>query len=508
MGVKKSLYADVTSLNPEVTGSCHQVSVHYPDGRRTMFLVDCGLFQEKGYNHKNGEPFPFKCENIEFVLVTHAHADHIGRIPMLYRDGYNGLVYATPGTGRLMKPSLRNSYQIMKEDAKRHKEKVLYEEDDLELALASIEYCKYEQVQYVHPNIKVTFFNNGHLVGAAVIFVQISYPGEKDINLFFTGDYKAENKFFEVKELPSFLYNLPMTVITESTYGYMDACEIKYHMESDIIKALKSGKTLLISVFALERAQSILFMLKSLQDRGEIRTDIPIGLDGGLAQDYTRMFLNSNLGLDPTKLDFLPESFEFIGKENREMVVRRNRQQIILTTSGMLDHGPAQFYLPSFVERKDVIIYIPGYCAENTLGYKIQHPEDGLIILDKKERNVRATVMTTNELSSHAKADELLELLNRFTKLNLVLVNHGATDSKLQFAWRVEEEVKTKQVEILGEHTFRVSAYGYVKHMKSKLSPTSVRKEAKKEEKDQKPKKKKQPKLKRVRVQRCRYCLR
>lgn len=504
---KENFYYDIMSLNSEVTGSCHYVNVHYPNGRRTRFLVDCGLFQEKGYNYKNAEGFPFQCENIDFVLVTHCHADHIGRIPQLFKEGYKGKIFATEATGRLMKPALRDSYRIMKEDAQRKKKEMLYEEEHLEDALNSIELCQYEEVQYVDKNIKVTFLNNGHLGGAAVILVQVSYPGEKDRNITFTGDYKSYNRFFEVKDLPSWLYNLPMAVITESTYGTMDACKIKYHMESDIIHALREGKTILISVFALGRAQEILLMLNNLQERKEISSKIPIRLDGNLAQEYTKMFQHSNLGIDPTKVDFLPQNFEFVTKENRAGVINTREQQIVLTTSGMLDHGPAQIYLPAYVERQDVVIYITGYCAPNTLGYKIQNPKDGKIMLNKKEHEIKATVMTTNELSSHAKADEIIEFLNRFTKLNLVLVNHGAKEVKEQFAWRVEEEVDPKRVEILGEHVFRVSYYGYVKHYGAKLYSSRKEKKEKlaKKKSCRSERRKKQPKLKRIRIRRCNW---
>lgn len=364
----------------------------------------------------------------------------------------------------------------------------MYEEVDLVNTLSQIVPCDFEKVEYVDPNIKVTFFMNGHLYGAAMILVQISYPGEQDINILFTGDYRPQNIFFAVNELPEWVRELPLTIVTESTYGYMDTTEVSYHMESDLEKAINEGKTALITVFAQGRAQEILYMLKNMQDSGKISAEIPIKLDGNLAQEYTIAYKNSDL----LKKFELPKNFSYISKENRPEVVMSKKQQIVLTTSGMADHGPAQFYLECWVERKDVLIYIPGYTSPDTLGYKLQHPVDGVVNINKRGQHMNAQVITTSEFSSHAKADEIIEFLQQFKHLNLVLINHGQLNVKEQFAERVSHEVKTKKVGILGAHTFKVSCYGYVKHMGSKIkfpdmeSPKLVKAKKKEDKKNNK----------------------
>lgn len=492
MGSKDRFYCHMTSLNPEVTGSLHPVTVNYPDGRQTNFIVDCGLYQEKAYNELNRKKFPFNAEKIDFVLITHNHADHMGRLPYLVNGGFRGNIYSTEETAQGMTLALTDSFRIEKEEAKKQNRQPMYNEKDLANTFDQIVTCKFEEVEYVDRNIKVHFFMNGHIRGAAIILVQISYPGENDINLLFTGDYKPQNIFFEVNELPEWVRELPLTIVTESTYGYMDTTEVSYHMESDLEKAIREGKTVLITVFAQQRAQEILLMLQDMQRHSKIDAEIPIRLDGNLAQEYTKMYKKCDLLIKSGKDDFLPENFSFISKENRLGVIQDRRQQIVLTTSGMADHGPAQLYLESWVERRDVLVYIPGYTSPDTLGYKLQHPADGRVIINGKERPMNAQVITTSEWSSHAKADEIIEFLQQFKHLNLILINHGQFEVKNQFAERAGLEVNAKHVGILGEYTYRISCYGYVKHMGSKLnfpdmeSPKLVKAKRKEEKKNAK----------------------
>ena len=164
MGLKEKFFCEITSLNPEVTGSCHIVTIRFPDDRKTSFLVDCGLFQEHDYNYMNKEAFPFNAENISFVLITHGHADHIGKIPKLYNEGYNGKIYATKATGKIMRPAFMNSLRIIKEEAKKKKNKPLYEEEDVEMAISRIVSCDFGETEYVNPNVKVTYFKNGQCI--------------------------------------------------------------------------------------------------------------------------------------------------------------------------------------------------------------------------------------------------------------------------------------------------------------------------------------------------------
>lgn len=489
MGLRERFYAHITALHPEVTGSCLFVDVCYPNERRTKFLVDCGLFQEKEYNELNKIDFPFASEKVEFVLITHNHADHVGKLPMLCKYGFNGKIYATKSTTKLMSASLNNSYKIMKEDAQRQKSKPIYGEEDIERIFENLALCNLGESIQIDSNIKITYFDNGHIIGAGVILVQISYPGEDDINLLFTGDYKPTNAFKKVQPIPNWVYNLPINVVIESTYGDTNTCEIVYNFEIDVESILRKGNSLFIPVLAQGRAQEILFMLKQMQKDERISKKIPIYLDGNLAHQYTHIYKSGELEIDEDKLDFLPENFHWVDKGNRANLIASSEQKIILTTSGMLDHGPAQLYLPYIASKKNCAIFLTSYCGENTLGRKFLEYQPGTTVkIDDKEMVVEAQIFSTSQFSSHAKADELLQFLSQFKNLKLVLVNHGEKETKQKFAERVDSANVAKRVEVLGEHTIKLSHYGFIKAMGSKLY-RAVREEHQKEKKRSKKRK-------------------
>lgn len=490
MGVKERFYVNVTALHSEVTGSCITMNVEYPDGRTTNFIVDCGLFQEAEYNQLNCEKLPFDCQNIEFALITHNHADHMGRLPMLMKGGFEGKIYATKATTHLMKPALEDTFQIMKNDSKLLKKKALYGYEDVEKVYSQLVACELETTVYVNRNIKITYLDNGHIIGAGMILVQISYPNKEDINLLFTGDYKPNNIFKEVRDIPEWVRKLPITIVIESTYGHMLTKDIKYHLEDDIERVLKEGKSLLISVFAQGRAQEILYRLKEMQKDGRISKKIPIYLDGKLSHKYTYMYLNYDLGISEDKRAFLPENFKMIDKDSRKAVLNSETQQIILTTSGMMDNGPAQIYVPEFIEKNNYVLYIPGYASEGTLGWRLINSKDGKVTIAGKECKINAEVLVTSECSSHGKADELETLLRMFENLELVLINHGETETQHTFKAKLEEDGIAKRVEILSGYNVRVSHYGFLKTMGAKLyNMAEITAKAKKERRKNKAKK-------------------
>ena len=405
MGMKERLYVDIMATQPEVTGSCNLVIVKYPDHTTTRFIVDCGIFQEKDYSKYNKD-FPFDGENIEFALITHNHVDHIGRLPLLIKDGFKGSIYASNATCKLMPYALHDSYKVLKDVAKRNHEPQLYSEADVSEVCHRLVPCEFRQTVHVNQNISATFLKNGHLVGAALILVQIKYPGCDDINLLFTGDWNGKNMFFEVPKIPDWIKKLSLTIVQESTYGTTDSKEANAMagtFEKNLLNCVGNGGTFVTMVFSLGRAQDGQKIIVTTSGMGTY----------GPAQVY------------------IPE---YIKREN-----------CMLHFTGYTAEGTLGEKLKSAEAGEMVNI-------------------GGLIC--KK----RAKVEYTTEFSAHAKADEMIEFLKQFENLRMVLVNHGEIETKLEFSERIAEEVSPRNVAILNrDYCFRIGPYGLIRTLPTKF---------------------------------------
>lgn len=468
---KQKFYVDIAAVHPEVTGSSILCIVKNTDPKvKTIkFLVDCGLFQEE-YGTLN-ETLPFNSQELDFVIVTHNHVDHTGRLPLLVKKGFSNKIITTKYTKKLIKLALEDSCKVLEDVAKRNNKPPLYKHEHVEATLPLVEGYNFDRRFNIMPNVKVTFFRNGHLVGASVVLVQISAENSENINILFTGDYNNKNVFFRVPDLPQWVLDLPLTIVQEATYGDMNSNEINYCFEENILEAVNKKKNIVIPVFSLGRAQEILYFLKQLQETGKLDPNYPIYLDGKLSQRYTNIYLNDNIGIDKEKKELLPKNLEWITHETRTEIVEKINSKIVVTSSGMGSYGPAQTHIPKVLSNSNGLIHFTGYMAEGTLGRKLEtaNPGDYIMVggLFIKKRGV---VKYTNEFSAHAKADEMIEFLQKFTNLKFVLINHGEKEVKKVFASRVLEEVKPKNIGILGhEYMFRINSYGFVKSLPTKF---------------------------------------
>lgn len=385
MGSKERFYVDIMALQSEVTGSCNLVIVNYPNGEKTRFIVDCGLFQESEYSKYN-ECFPFNAENIEFCAITHNHVDHTGRLPLLVKKGFTGEIYTSKATAILLPLALADSYKVLKDVAKRNNTKQLYSESDVAETLRHVLATDFTKSVDINPNIRLTMFKNGHLIGAALILIQVRYKGYPNINLLFTGDYNNKNIFFNIPKLRKAVKSLPLTIIQESTYGTTNSDEVTECFEENVLKCIRSGGTVVNMAFSLGRFQEILYKLKTMQDEGKLSTDIPIFADG-------------------------------------------------------------------------------------TLGSRLKMAQDGdVVTIGGIVAIKKARVEYTTEFSAHAKADEMIEFLQQFEDIKLILINHGETSVKEEFAKRILQEVNSKNVGILNrEYLYRVGPYGFIKTMSTKF---------------------------------------
>ena len=461
------LSCDIRAFHESVTGSCMLLVVHFPDGSTKSFLVDCGLYQEKEYAELS-KTLPFETGEVDFVLVTHNHVDHIGRLPLLVKNGYNSSIYCTSDTAKLLPLSLSDSWRVLNNLAKNTRTNPLYSESDVGCTLKKIHPCCYNEPIQVSDNISATFFKNGHLPGAAVILVQISYPEYESINLLFSGDYKKDNMFLDVPELPQWVLDLPLTLVVESTYGTMDSSEIKETFKDNVSRYIKNGGTVVTPVFSLGRAQEILYVLKCMQNEGLISTDVPIYFDGNLAQQYTRLYVKRDIEIKDEMVDFIPPNATWLTRVTRMPVLKNDETKIIITTSGMGTYGPAQLYIPEYISRPGSLIQFTGFTAEGTLGHRLKFADKGeSITIGGLAKIKQADVKNTTEFSAHAKADELVEFISKFNNIKLLLVNHGEPDVKVAFSKRLlKEGVNAKDIAVLGSgYFYRLGPYGLCKQI-------------------------------------------
>ena len=458
-----AFYVDVMSDSQEVTGSCLYCTVHFPDNESTHFIVDCGLFQESEYNDLNNELL-FDPSKVDFALITHNHIDHIGRLPFLVKNGFNSPIYTTVDTCTLLPLALNDTSSILRGRAKKTKNPPLYTDTDVSKTINLVNGIPYGAEISMSKNIKCTFFPNGHLFGAALILVQIEYYGFDPINILFMGDYNNKNMFFDVPPLPDWVLNLPLTIVCESTYGYMDSSEIFPCFVNNILTFFENNPngTLILPVFSLGRSQEMLKTLKILQDEKRL-PDVPIYLDGKLTLRYTKLIINNHLVSVPVeKNDILPYNLQNVCKDSRLPLLTDKYGKIIVSSSGMGSYGPVQCYIQHYLKRQDALIHFTGYCAENTLGRRLYDAKEndfvnfaGLLIQKK------AAVKFTNEFSAHAKSDELIEFLQQFKQLTLVCITHGQTQVKENFSKKVSQEVETENVGILSrDYFFRIKPKG------------------------------------------------
>ncbi len=469
MGSKNAFFVDIEAFHPGVTGSCTLCNVRFPNITNVKFLVDCGMYQEKDYEKYNHE-FSFLPDGIKFVLVTHSHIDHIGRLPLLVKRGFTGPIYTSKEVANyFLEPALRDSQGVLETESKTRGTAPLYVEQDVDDTISQVVGVEYFDEWSPYEGIKVTYYQNAHVPGAAIIHVRVKYDGYEPINILFTGDYNNKNAFFCSRKLPERVTKLPITVVQESTYGTMDSSECIARFEDKISQVASEHRSILLMAYSFGRTQEVLFKLRGMQKKGLLSTDIPIYLDGKLGIKYTMIY--PKLDISERMKDFLPENFHFVSKDERENLAHSNEQKIIITSSGNGTYGPAQFYEPIFIPNPNAYVAFTGYVQEGTLGRELQSaPNGGLVKIGGTLVTKLAEVDFFNEFSAHAKANELIDFLKDFEDLKFVLINHGEPETKQKYAERIKKEVSVKKVGILSRgYVFRIDAYGFVKSHSIKI---------------------------------------
>ena len=403
MGNKSRFYADLQSLQSTVTGSNNLVTVSYPDGRKEPFLVDFGMYQGSREQEELNDKIGFKPEKLVAIFLTHAHIDHCGRIPMLYKHGATCRTLMSNDTMKVAEKLLRNTESIISNDQLKAP---IYNNADLEHALKEFRACECEEFVQITENIKAMFIQNQHIPGATSVYVVISYEGEEDITILFTGDYNLVNAFSSKQTtIPSFILEKPLSMmVLESTYGSRKSKDVEKGLfKREIEELVNERKTIVIPAFAYGRYQNVLLELKQLEEEGSL-ADVPIFMDGGLGLDLTYLWQY----LDTVEIkDFIPK--RAVAAEDRKQVMSLNIPKIIVTTSGMGNFGPAREYIQRYISEKWASIYLTGYSSPDSNSRKILEAQEGeLIKISGVVKEKRAIVKCTSEFSSHAHKEVLI----------------------------------------------------------------------------------------------------
>ncbi len=430
----------------EVTGSKFIIET---EGMRV--LIECGLFQgkRKETERKNRE-FPFNPEEIDFMILSHAHIDHSGNIPNLVKQGFKSDIFTTSATIDLLKYMLVDSAHIHERDVEYvNKKKKKKDEEPIE-PLYTVEDAKqsltYFKQLYYHDeenrNITFKFFDAGHILGSAEVLILAE--GKR---LLFTGDLGRNNlPIIRDPEVPDKVDIL----IMESTYGnrlHRDIEDAEKDLEEVIKRAIKSKGKIIIPSFAVERAQEIVYAINSLIIDERI-PDIPIYVDSPLTVNVTQVFLEHPEYFDEEAYKMLRENHVFhYGKINYIKDVEESKAlndkegpMIIISASGMCEHGRILHHLKNNIENDRNTVLIVGFQAKNTLGRRLVEKEDEVNIFGEPYKR-RADVKVLNEFSAHADRNDLIEFAKKVDPERIFLV-HG------------EEE----QIESLGE---ALRGFGY-----------------------------------------------
>jgi metallo-beta-lactamase family protein len=429
------------------TGSQHLLEIN---GQR--ILLDCGLFQgRRAEAMERNRSFPFDPKQIDCVVLSHAHIDHSGNLPQLRHNGFNGNIYATPATRDLCSIMLPDAAHIHEMDIKwlnKHRKR-----DDQELltpgySLADAENVlrQFVTVSYHRPlpiakGVTLTFIDAGHILGSAQVVLDIDdFAGKNNFRLLFTGDIgRPGNDLLDPAEGCE---NVDY-MIMESTYGgrkHEDAAHTSDHICEIINRVRRRGARIIIPSFAVERTQQLLFKLDQLVHEGCIKP-IPTYVDSPLAVRATEIF---RLHLEDLREDVRNAVFmrdDPFGFEGLRLVRSVDESKslntlkgsaIIISASGMAESGRILHHLRNNISNHKNMILFVGYCAENTLGWKLREGHKHVSILGD-EFKVNAEIETLDSFSGHADHDELLAYYDTITgsKKRVFLVHGELSRSKI-----------------------------------------------------------------------------
>lgn len=407
----------------EVTGSMHVLEV---DGRR--FALDCGLFQgRRAESEAKNKQFPLDPTALHGVVLSHAHMDHSGRLPLLVKQGFPGPIYATSATRDLCAVMLADSAHIQQEDAEYlNKKRARHGEPPIEplydLAAAQETIRRFHAVAHgrwfgLSRCVQCRFFETGHMLGSAGIELAITEPGRPTVRLVFSGDLGRFNMpiIRDPAPLPAADY-----LICESTYGGRTSPPVTDLPEQlrDVVRAtIERGGKVVVPAFSVGRTQTVVYYLHRLMNEGQLPR-IPVFIDSPLSVNATEVFRLHPECYDADAREFAHEVGDILGNgcctyvrsvDQSKALHRRRAPCVIISASGMCETGRILHHLKNNIRNQRNTILIVGYQAAHTLGRRLVEGETQVPIFQQKYP-VRAQVAVLSGFSAHADHDELMRL--------------------------------------------------------------------------------------------------
>lgn len=405
-----------------VTGSMHLVRT-----RHATVLLDCGLYQGRRQESiERNKNFPIDVSKLDAVVLSHAHIDHSGALPLLVKRGYQGDIFTTPASRDLAAAMLEDAAMIQAADA-RHVNKLidldrldmkrvepLYDRQDVRNTLDLTSTLAYHRNHEIAPGVRLRFLDAGHVLGSAICILDIDDDG-LERRICFTGDLgRRQMPILRDPEIPEGIEML----ITESTYGdrlHPPIQEMGDELGEVIRRTVKRGGKVVIPAFALERAQELVFALKKLYRDGRL-PKVPVYVDSPLTVKITDVFKLHPECFDDETLELLRRDspFEFPelryvdDKEESKAIDADPAPCVIISASGMCESGRVLHHLKATIEGFENTVVIVGFQAQHTLGRRLVEKRDRVRIFGV-ERNRHAEVVVLNGFSAHADQKDLVD---------------------------------------------------------------------------------------------------